>query len=138
MIVAFDINAVREYSLRSDDGPEKTVFHIGRIDSILRSHIMDSTTRFAKEGEKSDRVEAEVDISKRFYLLAQFGVKGWKGFKDSAGNEVPFDQVSVPVPGVGNRMGLSERTLNLLQPYLSELALEVLGDNELSAEREKN
>jgi hypothetical protein len=137
-VIAFDINAIREYSLKEDEGPDRTVFSIGRIDSVLRSHIMDSTAKFSKDSQASERVDASVGVFERFYLLTRFGVKGWKNLKDSGGNEIPFDQVSVPVPGVGTRQGLSERAMNLLQPWISELAFEVLEDNQLSQAQEKN
>lgn len=137
-VIAFDINAIREYTLKEDEGPDPTVFLIGRIDSVLRSHIMDSTAKFSKASQASEQVDASVGVFERFYLLARFGVKGWKGFKDAAGNEIACELVSVPVPGVGNRQGLSERAMNMLQPWLSELAFEVLEDNQLSSAQEKN
>ena len=137
-VIAFDANAVREYSLLSDQGPEKTVFSIGRLDTLLLGYVRDSTIEFSKKEERAKQVDALVKSQKRFYLLVQFGLKGWKGFKDDAGNDIAFEQVSIAVPGIGNRLGLSARAMDMLQPYISELALEIDTDNTISKEQEKN
>jgi hypothetical protein len=71
-------------------------------------------------------------------MLVRYGLKGWKGFLDSNDKEVLFLTQS---ENFGGRAYLvpNDKTINLL-PYdlISELAIEISGDNELSEDDEKN
>jgi hypothetical protein len=138
-IIAFDITATREYVLQEDTHEPHTTFLIGHLDTALRNHLEDKTTSFGVNKDGADSpATVQLDLSRRNCEIVRFGVKGWQHFVDKDGRDIDFAQVSVAVPGVGNRKGLSDRLLDFLQPYIAELAGEVMKANTLTEEEEKN
>ncbi|MGA9363317.1 MAG: hypothetical protein WBW16_03020 [Bacteroidota bacterium] len=138
-LIPYDVTQVREYSVEGDSGEDRTIFLIGRLDYALRNRVFDEASMYSVNDKGAD---ATATVSVRWHQrnanIVKFGLKGWKNFKDAQGKEILFDQVSVAIPDVGNRKGVSDRCLNLIQPWLAELAREILKDNRLSVEEEKN
>lgn len=144
-VKAFNINQTRTYSLKRDKGPQKTIFHLGVLDSALSTYLFDMLVAWRRPaGEDPETRGSFVTMNKfqRDREVVKFGLKGWENFQDEGGNLIEFSQKehtqSYPVPNVGNRHGLTPRALDLLKPYLTELAEEIEQDNLLTGEDEKN
>ena len=139
-LIAVDVNAVREYSLKCDEGDDKTVFQIGTLDAPLRAHIEDKGTSYAVNASAPKDAPANVsmNMSGRSVEVVRFGLRGWRNFKDSSKKDVAFDRVSQAVPGIGNRNVASDVSLRALKmEWIKELAKEITGDNMIEAEEKK-
>ena len=135
MIQAFDVSETREYSLKADTSEPKTVFILGWLDSALQAHLNDSTVGFRANGKgPNSQADVRVNTNMRLREIVKFGVKGWKHFLDKNGQEIQLDFVSVPIARSGNRSGLSDRCLDLLKPYIPELAKQIEAGSWLTTE----
>ena len=145
-VKAFNIHQTRTYSLKADEGPSKTVFHLGVLDSALSTYLWDSLMAWKRpnNGQDPEGPGSMVVMNKfqRDREVVKFGLKGWDNFQDEKGADIPFDPKlhtkSYPVQGVGNRTGLSHIALDLLKPFLTELAEQIESDNILTEQDEKN
>jgi len=144
MLVALDIHQTREYTSPRDQGEPKTVFVLGVLDSALAARLNDSTFGW-RRNDKGPEQAADLHINRqmRNREIVRFGLKGWKNLAGADDQLVEFDPKvhrlkSVAVPDVGNREGLSDIALDLLKPYLSELAAVIEADNIITKEEEKN
>lgn len=139
-VIALDINATKEYFLKADRGEDPTIWLIGQLDSPLWNSILDETTKFSGEsdGQNSASLQMFVHRNARDYQLLRFGLRGWRNLNDVNGNDVLFSTVSVAVPGIGNRQGLSEKLMDMIKPFAEELADEVFKANSLSKEERGN
>jgi len=140
-LIAVDVNAVREYSLKCDDGDDKTVFQIGTLDAPLRAYIEDKGLSYSVNASAPKDAPANVsmNMNARSLEVVRFGLRGWKNFKDAQGREIQFDRVSQAVPGIGNRHVASDSSLRLLKmDWIKELGKEITGDNFIEAEEKKD
>jgi hypothetical protein len=146
MAIAFDVKETREYILEADRKllPEQqTIFVLGTLDSSLAGQINDASVDFQLNDKEPDG-EANIQWRRGFrqLQLVRFGLKGWSNFLDRQGKQIRFDPKehaqSFAVPAVGDRDGLKDSTLDLLKPYIRELATEIDKDNRLGKEEEKN
>jgi hypothetical protein len=138
MPIAVNILSTREYSLKGDD--TGTVFLIGKIDPFLRAALDSEIGKMAIGGDgKGVKAETSIDIFQRNLKTVRYGLKGWRKFLDEKGQEVPFEKVTVQVDGAGPREVVAESAINKLRvEWVSELAQEIVRDNYLTGEEEKN
>jgi hypothetical protein len=122
--------------LVSDRGDDPTIWLIGPIDAILWNAILDEATKFSGEsdGKNTASLQMQVNRNSRNAQLVRFGLRGWRNFKDSSGNQISFSTVSTSVPSVGNRQGLSDQMLDRIVPYIAELADQIYKANSLDKE----
>lgn len=146
MAIAFDINETREYILKTDrelPSEQQTIFLIGTLDALISNHLKDGSLAF-KMSEQGPDAKADIAYNSNFSAMekVRFGLKEWKNLLDKTGKEILFDEriyrKSFAVPKCGNRTGLTDIALNLIKPYLKELASEVENENWLSELAEKN
>jgi hypothetical protein len=146
MAIAFDVKETREYILEADrklPPEQQTIFILGTLDSSLAGHINDASIDFQMNDKGPDR-EANIQWRRAFrqLQLVRFGLKGWSNLFDRQGKEIRFDPKdhtkSYAVSNVGNREGLTDRALDLIKPYIRELAKQINEANWLDEEEEKN
>lgn len=143
MLTAYDPAAVIEYSLKRDTSDPKTVFFIGALDAQLTAILRDQTVRYSSTTENPDEAESIIRGNGRALELVRFGVRGWKVLADpKTGAEIPFVEKehisSHPVKGLGPRNGLTNNAINLLVPYIQELAQQVDALSQMTGDQEKN
>jgi hypothetical protein len=136
-VKVFEVAETKEYTLKADT-IEPTVWTIGRIGHRLWSNLQDKHSRMEVSGIGGE-AEGVVrfDVNGRNDDFVRFGVKGWANLKDKNGNDVAFSTVSTST-GVGNVQGVSDRLLEMIRPFIAELAGEVERFNAVSGEEAKN
>jgi hypothetical protein len=139
-LIALDITAVREYSLKSDSGDNPTIFKIGMLDTMLRSAIDDNRARYAFSNKGQDApADIFVASNSRDYDVVKFGLKGWENLLDKNSNIIPYRTDSYNVPSVGVRTGVaSDLMMQLNFEWISELAGQIIDANKLTKVQEKN
>ncbi len=140
MVIAFDSSEVRDYSLKEDKGEQKTIFKIGTLDTPLRLYLNDKLAKYrVSDGGSNEQTEVDINVNAMQLEAVRFGLRGWENFKDKAGQDVIFSTVSVAVPKIGNRDGVTDFLLKKLHPdWIAELGREILRQNEISEEVKKN
>lgn len=136
-VTVFEVAETKEYTLKADrDDP--TVWTIGRIDHKLWSNLQDKHSRMEVSGIGGE-AEGVVrfDVNGRNDDFVRFGVKGWRNLKAKGGKDIEHSTVSCST-GVGNRQGLSDRSLEMIRPFIAELAGEVERFNAVTGEEAKN
>lgn len=136
MLVALDINAIKEYSLFEDVGDEKTIFLLGQLDSITRAFLDDLYIDISKDANGVDITKDRTNM--KLVDIVRFGLKGWKNFKDSKGVDVEFRTEEKIYPIVGKKIVASDESLNKLQrEWKWELAGEIIIVNSLTEDDKK-
>ena len=146
MAIHIDVNETREYILKQDlelSSEKQTIFHLGVLDARLARHLKDSVVSFAVN-DKGPDAQASVVLNRATLQLqiVRFGLKSWSNLLNKSGSPVPFNpeihQKSFPIPKCGNRTGLTDAAIDMLKPFLSELAREIESDNWMDEAEEKN
>ena len=128
-LIPINCEAIHDYSLNSDEGPDKTIFKIGVLDSFVRAYIDDSHSTFKKDTES---LFDDVGIHDKYLQFVRFGLKGWSNFKDSEGKDVPFEITEIDVPRIGKRKVVSDESMKKLDlKWTIEIGLEVVSSNQL-------
>jgi hypothetical protein len=140
MVTAFDVKQTREYSLKSDTGENPTKFLIGVLDSRLSCFLYDKTRVFEvnSNGASSPATQVSIDLMQEKFNIVRFGLKGWSGFKDSSGVEVLFKTKPEDVHKVGIRQSATPECMDMIKPFISELAEQIVLDDTFSKAEEKN
>lgn len=136
---AIDIHETRDYVSKYDKEEPKTIFRLGVLDSRIRAELEDEATSFEVSSRKGrDRAKTTMGLNRRDIEVVQFGLKGMENFLDAKGHSVKFETISLAKQGK-NYMVPAPQILRIL-PFLviKELAEEILQDNRLSEEEEKN
>ena len=137
-IIAINPNKVVPYSLLSDSGDSKTVFHLGVIDSLTRSYLDDQHLEFRKKDTGDSKLE-DVAIHDKYVQFVRFGLKGWDNFKDENGADVPFETEEVNIPRLGKKTVVKEDCLKRLDLMnIVELGIQILDNNHLKESDRKN
>ncbi len=135
MVIAIDINAIKEYSLKDDISDNKTIFLIGQIDSITRSYVDDENALYDFK-DKDEPVKTKFNT--KLIDIIRFGVKGWKNFKDVAGFDVEFKTEEKTFPIIGKRTVMSDESISRIpSKYILELSIEIITNNTLTEEDKK-
>ena len=136
MLIAVDINAIKEYSLEEDTVDEKTIFLLGQLDSMTRAFLDDLYSDVVKNEEGIDIMKDRTNM--KLVDIAKFGLKGWKNFKDSNGVDIPFKVEEKIYPIIGKRTVATDESLNKLQREWKWLiAYEIISINTLTEEDKK-
>jgi hypothetical protein len=132
-----DVYAVRQYTSPNDPDKENpTVFDLGALDARIMAHLKDShmSTEVTDSGPKMNIGSAAFS-----YDVVRFGLKGMRNFlHPQTGKEVKFDVKSISIRG-RNYEGVSDQVMDLLPAALiAELASEIMTQNKLGEEEQKN
>ncbi|MCK5057086.1 MAG: hypothetical protein KAT34_10550 [Candidatus Aminicenantes bacterium] len=141
MITGVNIYETRDYVSKDDPDKEKpTIFKIGLLDSQMKSHILDKVSDFELSSDNpDDDTKINYRTNERNLSLVKFGVKDIENLLDP--------QTAEPIkikPDTVNRFGksyeiLPDRILNMLRlKIITELALEILKEVNITKEAEKN
>ena len=139
-IIAINPNKTINYSLITDTDEDKVIFHLGVIDSLVRSYIDDTHLEVRRAYEDKQDVKFEdVALHDKYLNFVRFGLKGWDNFKDASGAIVPFKTVETTFPRLGKRTVVSDESLIMLElTYLIELGIRIVNINTVKAEDVKN
>lgn len=146
MLKAFNVNETRDYIVTTerveqakDPSYQPTIFHLGVLTSALSSFISDSSLGFQVNGQGPDsQADAKVNLSARRREIVRFGLKGWTNFQDADGKDVTPEFQSFPIGKSRPRQGLTDASIDLVKPWISELAKEIESDNLFTGAEEKN
>lgn len=106
-----------------------TVFVLGVLDSNVLAHIGDATTNV---------INMKFEASRAAYMTVQFGLRGWRNFKDEDGGDIPFKTVKTTVGG-REYQTVSPKTMDNLPPQIiGELANKIRETNTLTKDEVKN
>lgn len=145
-LVCFDLNETREYILKQEQEKlaqnpsyQPTVFKLGILDTALSTELMDSMTAFQRNDKSpDDDGTITVHYAKRRMQVVRFGVKGWTNLVDKQGNPVEPKFKNHQVAKGLQRMGLTDESLNVIKPWIKELAGKIESDNSFLENDEKN
>jgi hypothetical protein len=137
MLKAINPNYTENYSLREDEGDDKTVFTVGLIDSITRAFIDDKHLEMRDaDGQTSFN---DVALHDKYLAFVRFGLKGWSNFKDAEGNDVPFMTEEVNFPRLGKRTVVSDEGLKRLElTAIVELGMKITSLNSTTSVEKKS
>lgn len=139
MIIAINSNESREYTSIHDADENKTIFILGVLDNFVRAKIEDMTTRYSipNNSEANAQADIQINYNQRNLKLVQYGLKGWKNFKDDKGNDIEFNTTSVNEFGKSYNI-ISDKSLRRLpKNIILELAGQILEDNFITEESKK-
>lgn len=137
MAKAYNVSQVIPYVLKEDrelPKEQQTIFHVSMVDSALHAHLWDNSS-YRQDDDGGKKV-----IIKAFSLIrdtVKFCVKGWENL-DGAAFDEKLHIVSYGNVAGKSRSGLSNIALDLLMPYLSELADAAKIENTISEQDSKN
>lgn len=141
-IIGISLSAEREYQSRFDpakDTPEATVFSLGTLDSRVFGKLRDMATTIQVDPSRpEDEVSTTVNLNEINYATVQFGLKGWRNFRDATGNDIPFKTTRRAVGGSTYHVVDNDTLKRLPAAVISELADEIRRDNELTESAAKN
>jgi hypothetical protein len=131
MIIPFDVDAIRQFSLKDDTEP-KTVFKLGYLDAQESAWLDAEFSKVEMKG-RGDKMEPEIkiDIAGKYLEVVRLKLKGADNFG------IDFKFTDKPYP-FGKRRVLDEKSLNAVKSCIAELAQEILKESTLSGEQEKN
>lgn len=138
MLVAFDINQTRDFQLKDHKGEDEPVFVIGVLDSGLDAHLQDSGVTYTRPKDGTiEPAQVIMHTALKFREVVRFGLKSIRNFKDASRKPVELQKKEFSTP-VGIRTGLTDESLNYVLPWIPELAEEILRDNTITEEEQKN
>ena len=111
-IIAINPNRVVPYSLLTDNGDTKTVFHLGVIDSLSRAYLDDQHLELRKK-DNDNKLE-DIAIHDKYVWFVRFGLRGWENFKDENGADVPFETEEITIPRLGKKTVVKEECMKRL------------------------
>lgn len=122
-----------EYTLKSDNSEDKTVFKLGVFDSQEKLYVHSKILN-TKLSNTEDVVDETVYIP-----LVKFGLKGWANLKYADGKQVDFETVETTIQNIGKRKVIKDDLLNLLDmEWIVELGEEIFRLNFLTPEEKKS
>ena len=141
-IVGITLDTTREFVSSYDDAkgtPEATVFIIGTLDSRIFGLLRDKgTTLQVDTSRPNDEVQTQINASEVAFLTVQYGLKGWKNFRDAAGNDLVYKTVRRTHSGQTYSVVDPEILKRLPSAIITELAEQIRSDNEMSESEVKN
>lgn len=122
-----------------DEADAATIFTIGTLDSRVVGKLKDAATSIGVDPNQPDKdIDLSVDQNDMHYQAAQFGLRGWKNFKDALGNDIQFITVK---KSLGNRSYdvVADSVLALVpQETIAEIGQAVLAANIVTDTEAKN
>lgn len=136
-IISLNPDAVREYSLTEDVGPEKTVFLLGALDAFTLNQIaLEARVRADQSEDEEEKKSKNLTI---LGLFVMYGLRGWNNFRDGAGKAIAHETEMHEVGVLGPRPVLKRdllRHFSLMQ--IAELAGEIQANSVLSKQERGN
>lgn len=141
-IIGITLETTRDYVSAYDEAkgtPEATVFSIGTLDSRIFGLIRDkSTTLQVDATSQNDEVNTQINANEVAFMTVQYGLRGWKNFRDSQGNDIPFKTVKRNHAGQSYVVVDPQILKRLPAAVVVELANEIRTDNEMTEIETKN
>lgn len=111
----YDDTILEEFVLPDDKDEPPTKWKLGALDTLLRVYLKDQLTSFnISNNDPHSLANSVVNINAMYLDAVRFGLKGWENFKSKSGI-IEYTTVSIAIPKVGNRQGLSEFMLRKLK-----------------------
>jgi hypothetical protein len=141
-MIAIDLNSTRPYTLKTDKDVPPTVFHLGYLDPDLEALINDRTTRYEMNNKgKNAQADAVISTNQRDLDIVRFGLRGWDDLFDTMGQPILFETESEGTK-LGPKKVVSKKCMKVAFTgrmwAIRELAAEIVGNNQLTEEEEKN
>lgn len=127
MVIAIDPSKTFDYVLlcdRANPPEEQTVFQLRVLSARELAEIEDGAIRSDREGK------LEYLSGSQTIRILNYGLRGWRNFRDAAGNEVPFRE--------NNGKPRGENWDCLLPEWRRELANAITEQNRISETERKN
>jgi hypothetical protein len=140
MFQAIDVKAIKKYVSPNDpDKNNPTVFHHGIIEPVLRAHIEGKCFNSEiNDKNKDGKRIVNINVTKHSILIVKYGLRGIENFNDAAGHPVRFELGNHNINGV-NYPALPDDIIAALgTDLINELAEQIIGNQEVSEEQEKN
>jgi hypothetical protein len=141
MFTAINLNEEKTYvSPKDPDKENPTVFHLGALDTFVKTYIEDKTSLLGQDPTKAgDEVSVSINLASRNALVVRFGLKGIDNLKDPAtGQPVVFKTQKTAIGGAPYEFLAHEVFARIPYLLIGELADEILKINTLSGEEIKN
>ncbi len=140
MVPSFDKNKTVNYSLEADTGDVKTIFHLGVLDAKSEAHLNTaySVVEYRNTGAKDEHGDPKVDaiakIDKDGRDLETVAL-GLKAIDNFGAARLTFTEKIYPF---GRRQILTDDALDLVKPYVAELAKAIRDENQFTVDDSKN
>ena len=138
MITAVDIDETRDYVCKADrDNPaaEQTTWKLGAIDSITMGKLDRMDVEFNPDTQDT---KVQANILGREIEFVRHGLKGWANFKDSKGNEVKENFLTVGRVGGSVKQVHDDVLRRIPISVIKELAQAIREQNVLGDAERKN
>lgn len=136
-IIGLNVTAERYFVSKYDEAKGtdgETKWLIGTLDSRILGLLQDkSTTVKVNPQAPDDEVDTQINNRAYQFEVCQFGLRGWDGFKDEEGNDIPYSTIKL------NRGGRSYVVVDPVAlnrvpiAVVEELAQEIMKKNILTA-----
>jgi hypothetical protein len=140
-IVGITLDSTRDYVSKLDTAkpPEATVFVIGTLDSRIFGILRDRGTVIQVDPTRGDdNVQTSLNLNEVNFLTVQYGLRGWRNFKDSAGADIAFKTSTITHGNKPYTVVDADLLRRLPGVVISELAEEIRKENELTETEAKN
>lgn len=133
MAIPYNSEAVKDYTLKNDKDEPKTIFHLGYLDASESAYLDEQFSKVELKGRADDmQPEIKIDISGKQLEAVRLKLKGVENFSGAT-----FEFVDKQYP-FGKRKVLSEKSLNLVKPFIAELGQQIVDQSTLREDQEKN
>lgn len=133
MVIPFNADASKNFSLKADTGENKTIFNIGFLDAHESAFLDREFTKLEVKANNGEYLpDVKIDISGKQLETVRLKLKGWSNFGDARCEFIEKQYT------FGKRKVLSDSSLNAVKPYIPELANEIMAISVMSGEQEKN
>ena len=141
-IKGLSLHSVRQYQSIYDDArgtDDATSFDIGTLDSRVFGMIRDKATSISLAPTiPTGAVPTAIYMNEVAFATVQYGLKGWRNFRDDAGNDIAFKTVKRSHGGQSYDVVDPEVLKRIPNVIINELAEQIRGDNEVTADDAKN
>jgi len=135
-IIGLTLSAEEAYQSKLDPDAGKdgaTTFKLGTLDSKVMGRLKDDATTFAvNPTAPEDEVDVSVGQNQLYYLACQFGLRGWTGLKDTAGNDIPFRTFKRNMGGKSYAVVTDEVLSTIPQEVIAELGSKLMAMNDMT------
>lgn len=127
-IIAINPEEVRDYVLEADKAnpaEEQVTWRLGVIPHTVNNFIVSSCAKTTTKQNEDGKAEVGFTIDPVLLnsMRIKYGVKGWSNLRLADGKEVLAEFEEKDIPGYGKAMGLTDRALTMISPYMPELVV---------------
>jgi hypothetical protein len=129
MIIPINKNAIYNYSLVSDTDENKTIFHLGYLNSTQKAALSIQAKKATKDNDEP---------SLWWFTILRFALKGWSNFKLPDGTEYLFKTDKLTLSGFGEFTVMSDDCFAAFTlDQVAELASKLYEINYVQADEKK-